>query len=74
LKNSTALPEIIHTAATVRKEYKKAWGQNINVSEAVLTHSSIWIVLFALWLPLSLKQLSYEKLQTGFNKYFKCYW
>jgi hypothetical protein len=24
LKNSTALPEIIHTAATVRKEYKKA--------------------------------------------------
>lgn len=53
---------------------RKLEGRNINVSERVLIHSGIWIVLFVLWLSLSLKQLSYEKLQTGFNKYFKCYW
>lgn len=75
LKESiTALPQIIHTAATVRKVLRKLEGKNINGSEVVLTHSGIWIVLFVLWLPLSLKQLSYEKLQTEFNKYFKCYW
>lgn len=53
---------------------RKLEGKNINASEVVLTHSGIWIVLFVLWLPLSLKQLSYEKLQTEFNKYFKHYW
>lgn len=58
----------------LEKVLRKLEGKNINVSEVVLTHSGIWIVLFVLWLPLSLKQLSYEKLQTEFNKYFKCYW
>lgn len=53
---------------------RKLEGRTINVSELVLIHSGIWIALFVLWLSLSLKQLSYEKLQTGFNKYFKCYW
>lgn len=70
----TALPQIIHTAALLERLVRKLKGKNINVSEVVQTHSGIWIVLFVLWLPLSLKQLSYEKLQTRFNKYFKCYW
>lgn len=69
---------LFHKLFTQLQLWEKAlWkleGKNINVSEVVLTHSGIWIVLFVLWLPSSLKQLSYEKLRTGFNKYFKCYW